>query len=69
MSTLAAMSARARSGVIRACRAHPPDRSRAIRAPGETAANIAPYTAIAVMKYSGKLTPFWVALRWPEATA
>ena len=63
------MSVRARSGVIRCCRVHPPDLSRARRAPGETAANIAPYTAIAVMKYSGKLTPSWVALRWPDATA
>ena len=40
-----------------------------MRAPGEFAANIAPYTAIAVMKYSGKLIPSMVALRCPEATA
>jgi hypothetical protein len=50
------------------CRIHPPDLSRATRDPGETAANIAPYTAIAVMKYSGKLMRSKVACRWPEAT-
>ncbi len=62
------MSVLGRRGVIRSCRVQPPAMSRPIRAPGPTAANIDPYTAIAVMKYSGKLVPLKVACRCPDAT-
>ena len=59
----------ARNGVVRVWRVQPLARSRATCAPGATAAHMAPYAAIPVMKYSANVMPSGWAWRFPGVTA